>query len=223
MNKITRADFKRKRYFRLTPFNGENYYSTYYIIGLMFLFFVAKMFIPNFLDYVALGSDVFDRLYLWQFVTYPFITLDPINLILSAVILFFMGLSFESQVGSLRFLFLFFTNTIMTGFLSVCVHYVAVLLGYPMLFVGALHDSSVVLNAIIFAYACQMPDARLYIYFVLPVSIKIGVLITVGINLVFFFVTLPSLYSVSLLLNLIVPYLYLKFVMKMDVISVFKQ
>lgn len=221
MSKITKVNFQNKKYTRPNPIFLNNYFTTYYIIGFMFLFFVAQIFFKEFLSYVVLNSNVFNTLYLWQFITYPFVTVGTFSLLMSALVLFFMGMSFEMEVGSAKFLSMFFINTISTGLLSVLGHYLASVLGFPHLFTGALYDNSVVLNVIIFSYACRYPDSKLNFYFLIPISIKIGVIITLVFNFVYFVMLFPSLNSISMIMNILVPYLYLKFVMKLDLLKVF--
>ena len=68
----------------------------------------------------------------WQFVTYAFTYLDPIDFLLSILGIYFLGWAVEDRIGGTRFYALFFGSTILSG-----------LAGFALSFLGpALHSSS---------------------------------------------------------------------------------
>jgi membrane associated rhomboid family serine protease len=53
--------------------------------------------------------------WLWQFVTYAFIYVDPIDFVLSVLGIYFLGWAVEERIGMGRFYGLFFGSTILAG------------------------------------------------------------------------------------------------------------
>jgi membrane associated rhomboid family serine protease len=63
----------------------------------------------------ALNPDAIRHGWLWQFVTYAFIYVDPIDFVLSVAGIYFLGYAVEQQIGSARFYGLFFGSTVLAG------------------------------------------------------------------------------------------------------------
>ena len=57
--------------------------------------------------------------WVWQFVTYAFMYLDPLNFLLSLMGIYFIGSAVEDQIGSSRFYGLFFGTTILAAIAGV--------------------------------------------------------------------------------------------------------
>src|SRR5581483_7412525 len=53
--------------------------------------------------------------WLWQFVTYAFVYVDPLDFVLSLLGVYFLGWAVEDRIGSARFYALFFGTTILSG------------------------------------------------------------------------------------------------------------
>jgi membrane associated rhomboid family serine protease len=53
--------------------------------------------------------------WLWQFVTYAFIYVDPIDFVLSVLGIYFLGWAVEDRIGSTGFHYLFFGSTVLSG------------------------------------------------------------------------------------------------------------
>ena len=53
--------------------------------------------------------------WLWQFVTYAFVYVDPIDFVLSVMGIYFLGWAVEERVGKARFYGLFFGSTVLSG------------------------------------------------------------------------------------------------------------
>jgi membrane associated rhomboid family serine protease len=53
--------------------------------------------------------------WIWQFVTYAFVYVDPIDFLLSLLGIYFLGWAVEERIGSARFYGLFFGSTILAG------------------------------------------------------------------------------------------------------------
>ena len=63
----------------------------------------------------ALRPDLIRAGALWQFVTYPFIYVDPIDFVLSLLGIYFLGWAVEDRVGAAKFYLLFFASSILSG------------------------------------------------------------------------------------------------------------
>jgi membrane associated rhomboid family serine protease len=67
---------------------------------------------------VALGALTPDGIrhgWLWQFATYAFIYVDPLDFVLSMLGIYFLGWAVEERIGSGRFYAMFFGTTILSG------------------------------------------------------------------------------------------------------------
>jgi membrane associated rhomboid family serine protease len=67
------------------------------------------------LTYGVLNPEYIRQGWLWQFVTYAFMYVDPLDFVLSLVGIYFLGAAVEDQIGYKRFYNLFFTTTILSG------------------------------------------------------------------------------------------------------------
>lgn len=63
----------------------------------------------------ALDPRAIHHGWLWQFVTYAFIYVDPLDFLLSLLGIYFLGWTVEDRIGSARFYGLFFGSTILAG------------------------------------------------------------------------------------------------------------
>ena len=67
------------------------------------------------LTYGVLNPEYIRHGWLWQFVTYAFMYVDPLDFVLSLVGVYFLGAAVEDQIGYARFYNLFFSTTILSG------------------------------------------------------------------------------------------------------------
>jgi membrane associated rhomboid family serine protease len=63
----------------------------------------------------SLNPEAIHHGWLWQFVTYAFVYVDPMDFVLSIAGIYFLGYAVEQQIGSARFYGLFFGSTILAG------------------------------------------------------------------------------------------------------------
>src|SRR5205085_1447080 len=63
----------------------------------------------------ALDPTAIHHGWLWQFVTYAFVYVDPLDFVLSLLGIYFLGWAVEERIGSSRFYGLFFGSTILAG------------------------------------------------------------------------------------------------------------
>lgn len=67
------------------------------------------------LHWGALTPEAIRHGWLWQFVTYAFIYVDPIDFLLSIMGVYFLGWAVEERVGTAHFYGLFFGSTVLSG------------------------------------------------------------------------------------------------------------
>ena len=85
-----------------------------YVVTLLLLSFAPSMG-RTLVVLGALNPDAIRHGWVWQFVTYAFIYVDPIDFVLSVAGIYFLGYAVEQQIGSARFYGLFFGSTIIAG------------------------------------------------------------------------------------------------------------
>jgi membrane associated rhomboid family serine protease len=85
-----------------------------YVVTLLLLSFAPSMG-RTLVVLGALNPDAIRHGWLWQFVTYAFMYVDPIDFVLSVAGIYFLGYAVEQQIGSARFYGLFFGSTILAG------------------------------------------------------------------------------------------------------------
>lgn len=134
---------------------------------------------------------------LWRLVTYPFVVLDPLSLLLSLLGLFFLGQWFEATFGTENFLRFAAMGTVFAALLAVPYHWVLNLL--PLVQDrGLAGGPSTLLDAILVAFALHAPTSNVLLGFVLPVPARRLVLIVLGIEVVFALMTGATNLSLTL-------------------------
>jgi len=101
------------------PFRG----ATRQIIlasGVIYVIILLLMAFAQPVGLAVLGHGVLDPAHikqgwLWQFVTYAFMYVDPIDFVLSIMGIYFLGWAVEERIGAARFYGLFFGSTILAG------------------------------------------------------------------------------------------------------------
>ena len=104
--------------------------------------------------------------WLWQFVTYAFMYVDPLDFVFSLVGIYFLGSSVEQSLGSARFYYLFFGSIILSaiaGFFLSLTHVVAQ---------GPALGSGAAANAILMVFYLLNRDAPIMLF---PIPIQIPV------------------------------------------------
>ena len=85
-----------------------------YVITLL-LFAFARGAGETLVSLGALSPAAIHRGWLWQFATYAFIYIDPLDFLLSVLGIYFLGWAVEERIGSGRFYGLFFGSSILAG------------------------------------------------------------------------------------------------------------
>ena len=132
------------------------------------------------LQYVTLAPELVLRGQVWRLVTWSFFELSPLGLIFGCLLLLMVGRDLADVWGTRRFLGAYLVLTVAVGALTVLVglvwgdvrawQYVTM---WPML------------EALIIAWAIWFPSRQILVYFVIPLSGRNLVLVTVGGTLIF--------------------------------------
>lgn len=114
---------------------------------------------------------------IWQFVTYIFVHGSPIHLLLNMYVLFIVGKNYERNFGSLEFLLFFFVTGILSGVISYVIY-----MATGMANVAVMGASGVV-YALLFVESVLYPQARVLLFFILPVKIPMAMIIFIVIEI----------------------------------------
>jgi len=140
---------------------------------------------------------------LWQFVTYPFIYVDPIDFVLSLLVIYFLGWAVEERIGSAAFYGLFFGSVALSaifGFVLSLTHVVAQ---------GQALGSGAAANAILMVFYLQNRGAPIML-FPIPIQIPVKwiVLFTAAIETAYLLLSHFALFYFILLLGLAAGYVW---------------
>ncbi len=134
--------------------------------------------------------------WLWQFISYPFIYVDPLNFVFSLLGIYFLGAAVEDRVGTARFHSLFFGSSILAGIAGFA-------LSLAHLTAGPAMGSGAAANGILMVFYLFNRDAPIMLF---PVPIRIPVkwivLFTAAIETAYLLLSHFSLFYFVLLLGL---------------------
>ena len=128
----------------------------------------------------ALNPNTIQHGWLWQFVTYPFIYVDPIDFLLSLLGIYFLGWAVEERIGSGRFYGLFFGTTILAGVAGFGLSFLGPVLHSGSFAQGTVSGCGAAANAILMVFYLFNRNAPIMLF---PVPIQIPVKwIVIGIG-----------------------------------------
>lgn len=146
------------------PFAYSYFNATLYLIAANILVFAAGYALPSLKLWLALNPAALVSGWVWQPATYLFVHADLSHLLVNMIGLFFFGTQVERSMGSKEFLLFYFTTGILAGLISFAIY--AVTGAWYTLLIGA----SGAVFAILLAFAVANPEARIFIYGILPVK-----------------------------------------------------
>ena len=141
--------------------------------------------------------------WLWQFVTYAFVYVDPVNFVLSMLGIYFLGWAVEERIGRSRFYALFFGTTIIAG-----------VGGFLLSLSGVIAQGSAVgcgaaVSAILMVFYLFNRTAPIMLFPIpLQIPVKWIVIATAGIQAAYLLLTHFSLFYFVLLLGLAAGYVW---------------
>ncbi|MCU1270609.1 MAG: hypothetical protein JWN74_1903 [Acidobacteriaceae bacterium] len=120
----------------------------------------------------ALSPVAIHHGWLWQFVTYAFIYVDPMDFVLSIAGIYFLGYAVEQQIGSARFYGLFLGSTIVAGVAGFALSFLGPLLHSPSFAQGSASGCGAAANAILMVFYLFNRNAPIMLF---PIPIQIPV------------------------------------------------
>ncbi len=148
--------------------------STLIYVVLLLLQAFAKQLGDTILVLGTLNPEAIQRGWVWQFVTYAFMYVDPMDFVLSLVGLYFLGYSVEERIRRPRFYALFFGSVFFSAVLGYLLSLTHVIAQGPALGSGA------AANAILMVFYLYNRDAPIMLF---PIPIQIPVKwIVIGIG-----------------------------------------
>src|SRR5207248_5143414 len=110
--------------------------TTIYVVILLLQAF-AKPIGDAVLVLGTLNPEAIHRGWLWQFATYAFMYVDPMDFALSLLGIYFLGGAVESTIGMARFYGLFFGSVILSGIAGFALSFTGVIAHGPAMGSGA--------------------------------------------------------------------------------------
>ena len=152
--------------------------------------------------------------WIWQFVTYGFLDLDPWHFIMTMLAVYFLGSSVQERIGSRAFLELYFTSLIGAGILGFAFSLTGVVGGGTAFGAGAAAD------AILMVFYLLFREAPIMLFpLPIPIPVKWIVIFTAVIEGAYFLIYQFLLFYLVLLLGLVTGYLWYRFMWRRASVS----
>jgi len=138
-------------------------------------------------SYFALSLVGLAHWRIWEFVTFQFMHVNWLHLLLNQLCIFFFGRSIESAIGGARFLSLYFTSGIMGGI-------VQMIYSFTTSDYGPLVGASAGASGLIGAFALMAWDEEFtMIFYFIPVTMRGRTLFWASVGLAILGIALPNL------------------------------
>jgi membrane associated rhomboid family serine protease len=176
-----------------------------FVTLLLFWAFAQKLAIYV-LHFGALAPDAIRQGWLWQFLTYGFLHLEPLGFLLSMLGIYFIGTAVEAQTGPRRFVELYLFSLIGSG-----------VLGFLLSLTGVIAQGSALgagpaANALLMAFYFLYRDAHIMPMFIpIPIPVKYIVIFTAAVEGAYLLLTHFSLMIFVQLLGMGTGYLWYRF------------
>jgi membrane associated rhomboid family serine protease len=160
------------------PLRYRFYNATIILIALNVIVFLITLAAPRLIAYLGLVPLlVIQGGAWWQIVTYMFVHGGFWHIFFNMLTLFLFGIQLEQKMGSTEFLLYYFVSGIGAGLATLFVNYYTGMGAIPV--VGA----SGAIFSLLLAFATFFPDARIFVFGILPLRAPVAVIIFAGINL----------------------------------------
>jgi len=162
------------------PLRYSYYNATLILIVVnLFVFFLSYVDRQGRIMYLALIPDyVLHEGWWWQVVTYMFVHSGWAHIFFNMLALFLFGIQLEKRMGSAEFLVFYFFTGIGAGLATVLINASSGMGMIPV--VGA----SGAIFGLLLGFASFFPDARIFIFWILPLRAPMAVLLFAGIEIV---------------------------------------
>jgi membrane associated rhomboid family serine protease len=186
------------------PLRYLYYNATLVLIVINVAIFLLTLLFPRIMAYLALTPYLVVQAHaLWQPFTYMFEHASVLHILFNMLALFIFGTPLEHRLGSPEFLLYYLLTGFGAGLATLGINWYAGLGAVPV--VGA----SGAIFALLLAYATLYPDARLFIFGILPLRAPVAVLLFAALALIFQFTGVNSgVAHLTHLAGLVFGYLY---------------
>lgn len=169
------------------PIRYSYFNATLFLIAANVLVFLATYMAPNLRAYLWLRPIVVLQANAWwQLVTYMFSHANFWHLFLNMLSLYLFGIQVERRMGSGEFLLFYLVSGIGAGLATLVVNQAT---GQGMI---AVVGASGAIFAVLLAFASFFPDARIFIFGILPMRAPTAVLVFAAIELFSMFTNLST-------------------------------
>ncbi len=151
---------------------------TLYIIIINAAVFLLTYMNRDLLVYLSMVPGlILEKHYYWQFVTYMFAHSNFNHILFNMLGLFFFGTQVERRMGSKEFLLFYLSTGFLAGLFSFFFYWATG--GYGVFLLGA----SGAVYAVLLAFAAYYPQARIFIFGLIPIRAPILVVLYTAIEL----------------------------------------
>ena len=197
--------------FGLPPFVGAVRKIVLTCIAIYVFILLALTFAPaignKLLELGVLNPPAVRHGWIWQFITYPFMSEDPWQFVVTLAGVYFIGPAVEASIGRRRFWAFFLGTSILAGIAGFILSLTGVVAQGSAFGVGA------AANAILMVFYLYHRDAPIMAFFVIQVPIKWLVIFFAALEAAYMLLTHFHLYYVMLLLGLGAGYVWYRLVL----------
>jgi membrane associated rhomboid family serine protease len=175
-------------------------------IALVLLSAFARPSAQFLLDVGVLNPEAIRQGWVWQFLTYGFMDLDPWHFLMTMLAVYFLGAAVQERIGSRAFVELYLTSLVGSGILG----FVFSLTG--QIGQGAALGAGAAANAILMVFYMLFREAPIMLFpLPIPIPVKYIVIFTAVIEGAYFLIYHFVLFYLVLLLGLATGYLWYRF------------
>jgi membrane associated rhomboid family serine protease len=183
--------------FGFPPFQGAVRQIIIASTAIYVVILLLEAFAPKYSSLIVLTGSLSPTLvrhgWVWQLVTYPFMSQDPWFFVVSLSGIYFLGPSVEARIGYCRFLNFFFGAVVLSGLIGLVVSFTGVIGQGPAFSMIA------PANAMLMVFYLFDPDAPIMAFFVLQIPVKWLVILFAALETAYLLLSHFSLfYCVSL-------------------------
>lgn len=166
--------------FGLPPFVGAVRQIVIASIATYVVILLLEAFAPRYAELITLVGSLNPTTirsgWVWQFLTYPFMSMDPWKFLVSVSGIYFLGPSIEGSIGYGRFWRFFLGSVAISG-----------IIGFLLSLTGVIAQGSAVsmiapANAILMVFYLLAPDAPIMAFFVVQIPVKWLVIVFVALQ-----------------------------------------
>jgi membrane associated rhomboid family serine protease len=159
------------------PMRYHFYNATIILIAVNVVMFLLEMTRLPLGTLALIPSYVMARGAWWEIFTYMFLHANFWHILFNMLGLFLFGIQLEQKMGSTEFLFFYLVSGVGAGIATVFINFYSGIGGVPV--IGA----SGAIYGVLLAFATFFPDARIFIFGILPMKAPTAVLVFAGIAL----------------------------------------